>query len=1455
MLAAGRGGRAPAAPRPLRRPQPRPGRRRRCCPPHAAAGDGGQPPRAAAAADGGRAAVVVGGGWAGFGAALALAKAGASVTLLDASESPGGLSSAATTPAGRVVEPGIKGFWYQYANIEALVAELGIAPSPFTPWTRSSFWSPAGLEVESPIFQDLPRLPAPLGSFVHTAPLFTRLGLADRASAVGLVGPVLEHDLNDDTYSRYDTLSAHDLFASAGVSRALYEQFLSPMLLVTLFAPPTELSAAAALGALQYFALAHQPNFDVRWCRGPIGELIFAPLVRRLSALGVRVLGGRRAEAVLPGGGTGANGGAAAPAAAHLPGAVVAHGPGGALETHAADAIVLATGVPGLQGLVSRSPVLAAAADLRAAAALPTSAVLAARLWLDAHVPLRCASNVVAGFDAGMGGTVFQLEALQDQYRGEAGSVLEFDIYNAATLLPLPDDALIDRLLGTYLEPALRRRGGGGAPPPPRVLDASVLRFPRAVTRFAPGTAAALPRIATSLANLFVAGDCVAEGPGTHGCKGLSQEKALVSGLQAGNRAAARLGLAPVARVIPVEPDEPHVAAAKAALRLQRQLGAALTLGGRGGARSGGSKGNGALLPLPARCCRCRRAPLPQRRRRRSATPCDRGTTVASAPPTVQQRGAGAAAARRGRSSSSARRCRRRRPAAMDLTQLPARALKALDPADAAACRLAARGLAEVVAPPPRGAGVHLAVAASAFSAALRHERAAAGARRAGSGGGVASSLARGARGHRAARVVVDLADDQCDDATWAELWSALAAVGSVAELEVVEVHGPRAAAAATLGALRRRAALREAAGGSSCSDGGDGGGGWLPALVARLGDRLAGLRLVLAAPLAASEQPLLLRLTALERLALERAPPPLRPVVGPGGGADAAGGAVAAPALLQSVVVPLLQGATRLQSLTAAVATTDDGQADAEFAVKLERSLLALTQLTHLSLGAWPRSRLLWSAAPLLMPALRSLECQPGVFLDAESAAEDLQSAQATAAAEAVAHGVARASLLPAGAAPPAPGGAGAGPGTPAPALTRLVMGEGGNVTPLLALLARPGGGAAPAGALSRLELASPGEVPGELLGALPGLRELRVAVGERGDVEALAAAPGLAARLAGLTLLCTEPGEQYDEWGPSYRPLPLVSALSALTSLRVASAANTLAADDLRLLGSALPRLQSFEFSGHLARSAPLAGGPRHGVAVDGLPAGLRALSLDVREPASQALRLHALPPGLTSLAVRGARCEPLDAGDAGAPGALHLPHLEMLDVELHSAATAARAFGSATALQSLRLFLDRPAPDAGAGLGLELWPQLMSVELHTSDTEALEQLLPGLRRLRRLRRLGLALAPGAAAAAPPPAGPGVAGQLGGCLPALTRLQGLAIDLPPDPSSSGAGSSSQPAAADGGLAAALARCSSLRRLVLSEGAVPGCDAAGQRELAGALLNCVVLVRAPGEVLPALDA
>lgn len=124
-----------------------------------------------------------------------------------------------------------------------------------------------------------------------------------------------------------------------------------------------------------------------------------------------------------------------------------------------------------------------------------------------------------------------RLLLLQDAYKSQTASTLEIDLYHAEPLLPLSDDAIIDRMLNTVLAPALPG-GGASAAAALRVKDASVLRFRKAVTRFSPASHDQLPGISTSLPNLFVAGDCVKQGPGTHGCKGLSQEKAYVTGLQ-----------------------------------------------------------------------------------------------------------------------------------------------------------------------------------------------------------------------------------------------------------------------------------------------------------------------------------------------------------------------------------------------------------------------------------------------------------------------------------------------------------------------------------------------------------------------------------------------------------------------------------------------------------------------------------------------------------------------------------------------------------------------------------------------------------------------------------------------------------------------------------------------------------------------------------------------------------
>ena len=46
-------------------------------------------------------------------------------------------------------------------------------------------------------------------------------------------------------------------------------------MLVLPMAPGEEVSAAAALSLLQYFALEHQADFDVRWLKGSLTAKVF----------------------------------------------------------------------------------------------------------------------------------------------------------------------------------------------------------------------------------------------------------------------------------------------------------------------------------------------------------------------------------------------------------------------------------------------------------------------------------------------------------------------------------------------------------------------------------------------------------------------------------------------------------------------------------------------------------------------------------------------------------------------------------------------------------------------------------------------------------------------------------------------------------------------------------------------------------------------------------------------------------------------------------------------------------------------------------------------------------------------------------------------------------------------------------------------------------------------------
>eukprot|EP00752_Nemacystus_decipiens_P008853 g7900.t1 len=478
--------------------------------------------------------VVVGAGWAGLAAAYELSKQNKDfdVTLLEGGKSVGGLVAGWLTPGGRPVEAGVHGFWYPYRNIFKLI-EKDLKIDPFTPWTQSAQYSPAGLEVISPIFQNMPRLPSPLGTFLY--PSFLRLPWFDRLTALGVVASVIDWDNTPEAWRKYDKYTARELFRMMGCSERLYKDAFEPMLLVGLFAPGEQCSAAGALGMLYFFILAHQADFDVKWCRGTTGEMIFKPWVQRIEENGAKVLVEKRVSDI---------------EVCPDTGRVVSVSCGD--ESFPCDALVSAVGINGVKGIVRAAPALSKFPFFSKMMNLRSVDALAVRLYLDRRVRIPYKSNACFGFDKTTGWTFFDLTSLHDKLENNEGTVLEADFYHADQLLPRSDEDLVAKVQGNIATcvPAVGRA---------KVVDYSVVRIAQGVTHFSPGSYDSMPTCATPIPNMFMSGDWIVNDHGS-----FSQEKAFVTGVEAANAVVERLQVGKASSIIPLEDDEPHIQALRA---------------------------------------------------------------------------------------------------------------------------------------------------------------------------------------------------------------------------------------------------------------------------------------------------------------------------------------------------------------------------------------------------------------------------------------------------------------------------------------------------------------------------------------------------------------------------------------------------------------------------------------------------------------------------------------------------------------------------------------------------------------------------------------------------------------------------------------------------------------------------------------------------------------------------
>eukprot|EP00929_Paragymnodinium_shiwhaense_P097043 TRINITY_DN58819_c0_g1_i2.p1 TRINITY_DN58819_c0_g1~~TRINITY_DN58819_c0_g1_i2.p1 ORF type:complete len:604 (+),score=101.62 TRINITY_DN58819_c0_g1_i2:88-1899(+) len=505
---------------------------------------------------------VVGAGLAGLGAALASARAGLRVTLLDAAPKPPGVVF--KSKDGLPLEFGQKGIWYEYPNLLALIDEVvpGGQQAALTPPTPSGFWSERGLESSAPIFSRLPSLPTPLGSLAYTAPSFQFLGLGDRLTAVPLITPLLKAlEGSEADRQQLDNQSAAALFAEYGVSDNLRRSFLDPLLKALIFRPPEQLSALIVLEVLWSYALKTQNSFDVRWFRGSLDEVLIAPIVSELRRLGVEIQSGARVTDL-----------AFDEVKQSLKTIKYRRSDGEEVEL-AADGCVLATGVSGLKRIASASPELRRLSPEVDAVISGLRAVdcTAVRLLLDQRCPSRFASNVIANMPGlgDMGGTYFVLERTQPQfrtsrYRGK--SLVAVDLYGSEELREDSDEAVVERAMSflEQAESAVFRRA--------RPLQSTVLRAREAATEFAPVSLKSRPTQQTSVRNLFLAGDFVR---GLDCSAGLSQERALCAGYAAANMFMDSLSKQRGAEYKRQEissalPDESHVAALRSALRGMR---------------------------------------------------------------------------------------------------------------------------------------------------------------------------------------------------------------------------------------------------------------------------------------------------------------------------------------------------------------------------------------------------------------------------------------------------------------------------------------------------------------------------------------------------------------------------------------------------------------------------------------------------------------------------------------------------------------------------------------------------------------------------------------------------------------------------------------------------------------------------------------------------------------------
>ncbi|KAL3792414.1 hypothetical protein HJC23_001532 [Cyclotella cryptica] len=602
--------------------------------------------------------VVIGGGWAGYAVAESLStnntpSRAVEIILLDASKGGGGgLAGGYRDSKARPFEAGIHGFWREYRNTFDVMESIeGVdIDAVLSGYTPSVLYSKNGRVALAPVLGsdqnedrdafeiDVPQfpqdfwnedkirrliasnLPPPLDLPIlaqfdeksitaSTCGNPARLRPIDLLSGLGLLGAWADFEQESpSSWKNYDSQPASLLFEKAGITSKLFEELVSPLLHVLPMCPAYDCSAAACLSCFHVFALQSKGAFDVRWCRGSIGEKIFDPWRHQLEQRGVKFRSGTKVACIKKNSSDQEEASSGHTLRRYNLQLDLMEGDSGD-SIIKCDAVVLAVGAVAAGKLASSSPALSSLPSTTNFDQLRGVTCVAVRLFLKPHqivsenlsggcynktqLPPEMANAMkdspVAVCGAGIGRIselnetgfcIYDLQRMHDEFnvdfytnngvaRDDQMAVLEVDFYRADSFVDWDDDKIVQLSLK-----AISAALNTVCIDTHDIIDSKVLRARKAVSHFAPSSALLSP--GTKLEKgMYIAGDWVDR----TGHASWSTEKSVVTARQAASALSRDFGLKHSScQVVPAAKDTPQLSALRRSARVLRAVSPPETL-------------------------------------------------------------------------------------------------------------------------------------------------------------------------------------------------------------------------------------------------------------------------------------------------------------------------------------------------------------------------------------------------------------------------------------------------------------------------------------------------------------------------------------------------------------------------------------------------------------------------------------------------------------------------------------------------------------------------------------------------------------------------------------------------------------------------------------------------------------------------------------------------------------